>query len=193
MWPGQLGHFFVIVSFVAALFSSYSYFRAAREEHNLDSSRTWLRLGRGSFILHTFSIISIFTALFYIITRHLFEYHYAWEHSSRDMPSQYLLSCFWEGQQGSFMLWMFWHSVLGLIVMKTAKGLETRTMAIIALVQVILSTMILGIYLGQDIKIGSTPFLLSRYAMQNAPIFAMPNYMDFLTDGNGLNVLLQNY
>jgi cytochrome c-type biogenesis protein CcmF len=91
------------------------------------------------------------------------------------------------------MLWTFWHAVLGLIVIKTAGKLETRTMAVVALVQVILTTMILGIYLGPDIKIGSTPFLLLRHAMQNAPIFAMPNYMDFVKDGNGLNVLLQNY
>jgi cytochrome c-type biogenesis protein CcmF len=66
--------------------------------------------------------------------------------------------------------------------MKTAKQLETRTMAIIGLVQVILTTMILGIYLGPDIKIGSTPFMLLRNAMQNAPIFAMPNYLELLKD-----------
>jgi cytochrome c-type biogenesis protein CcmF len=194
LWPGQLGHFFVIVSFVSALLSAFSYFNAVRNENALTGNRTWLLLGRGSFMLHTASIISIFTALFYIITRHLFEYHYAYEHSSRDMPSQYLLSCFWEGQQGSFMLWTFWHAVLGLIVMRTAKQLETRTMTIIALVQVILTTMILGIYLGPDIKIGSTPFMLMRHAMQNAPIFSMPNYLELtLSDGNGLNILLQNY
>jgi len=193
LWPGQLGHFFVIVSFVSALFSTFSYFKAVRTENDLAASRTWVRLARGGFILHTAAIISIFSALFYIITRHLFEYHYAWEHSSYDMPSQYLLSCFWEGQQGSFMLWTFWHAVLGLIVMRTSKELETRTMTVIALMQVILTTMILGIYLGADIKIGSTPFMLLRNAMQNAPIFAMPDYMDFVKDGNGLNVLLQNY
>ena len=91
------------------------------------------------------------------------------------------------------MLWTFWHCMLGLVVMNTAKGLETRTMAIIALVQVCLGTMILGFYFGDDIKIGSTPFILLRNSMRGAPIFLMPNYMDFVKDGNGLNVLLQNY
>jgi cytochrome c-type biogenesis protein CcmF len=192
--PGQLGHFFVITSFVAALFSAYAYFRAVRTEVvDPNGSRLWTLLARNGFILHTTAVVSIFVTLYYIITRHLFEYHYAWEHSSRDLPSNYLLSCFWEGQQGSFMLWTLWHCVLGLIVMNTAKHLETRTMAVIACVQVALATMILGIYLGPEIKIGSTPFMLLRHAMQNAPIFAMPNYMDFVKDGNGLNVLLQNY
>ncbi|MBX2906885.1 MAG: cytochrome c biogenesis protein CcsA [Taibaiella sp.] len=193
LWPGQLGHFFVIVSFVTALLSSISYFAAARSEQAMDGGKGWLTMARGAFVLHAASIIAIFTALFYIITRHLFEYHYAWEHSSRDMPGEYLLSCFWEGQQGSFMLWMFWHAVLGLIVMRTAKDLESRTMTIIAFVQAILATMILGIYLGPDIKIGTTPFMLLRNAMQNAPIFSSPDYLNFVKDGNGLNVLLQNY
>lgn len=192
--PGQLGHFFVITSLVAALFSTFSYFRAVQTEHSDPyNSKAWQILGRSGFGIHTAAIVGIFAVLYYIITGHLFEYHYAWGHSSRDMPSKYLLSCFWEGQQGSFMLWTFWHCVLGLIVMNTAKNLETRTMAIIAMVQVFLCTMILGIYLGNSIQIGTTPFQLLRNVMRNAPIFSMPNYMDFVKDGNGLNVLLQNY
>jgi cytochrome c-type biogenesis protein CcmF len=192
--PGQLGHFFVITSFVAALFSTFSYFRAAQTELTDPlNSNSWRVLGRSGFVIHTASVISIFVALFYIIEHHLFEYHYAWEHSSYSLPPKYLLSCFWEGQEGSFMLWTFWHCVLGLVVMNTAKGLETRTMAIISMVQVFLGTMILGFYLGPDIKVGSTPFILMRDTMQGAPIFSMPNYMDFIKDGNGLNVLLQNY
>lgn len=192
--PGQLGHFFVIVSFVAAIFSAFSYYRAARSEtRDVAATSGWMTLGRGSFIVHSISVIGIFIALYYIIANHLFEYHYAWEHSSKALPTNYLLSCFWEGQQGSFMLWSFWHCVLGLIVMKTSKVMESRVMAIIGLVQVALATMLLGYYFGPDIKIGSTPFMLLRNAMQDAPIFKQANYLSFITDGNGLNPLLQNY
>jgi cytochrome c-type biogenesis protein CcmF len=192
--PGQLGHFFVITSFVASLVSMFSYFMAVRtEKSDSGNSRVWQLMGRNGFVLHTAAVISIFITLFYIITNHLFEYHYAWEHSSRSLPGKFLLSCFWEGQEGSFMLWTFWHCVLGLVVMSTSRELETRTMTIIALVQVCLGTMILGFYIGPDIKIGSTPFILLRHSMQGAPIFSMPNYMNFVQDGSGLNVLLQNY
>ena len=192
--PGQLGHFFVIISFVAALFSSFSYFRAARSETtDVTGSRSWLTLGRNGFIVHAVSVIGIFISLYYIIANHLFEYHYAWEHSSKALPTNYLLSCFWEGQQGSFMLWSFWHAVLGLVVMKTSKVMESRVMTIVALVQVALATMLLGFYFGPDIKVGSTPFMLLRDAMQDAPIFKQGNYLSFIQDGNGLNPLLQNY
>jgi cytochrome c-type biogenesis protein CcmF len=192
--PGQMGRFFVITSFVASIFSAFSYFIAvSNEKTDPANGRTWQLLGRGGFVLHTVAVISIFVTLFYIITNHLFEYHYAWEHSSKSLPGKFLLSCFWEGQEGSFMLWTFWHCMLGLVVMNTAKTLETRTMTIIAMVQVCLGTMILGMYFGPDIKVGSTPFVLLRQVMGGAPIFAMPNYMNFVTDGSGLNVLLQNY
>jgi len=191
--PGQLGHFFVILFFVAALFSAYSYFRAARSEANLTVSTSWMRLARNGFIIHTAAILGVFLSLYYIIANHLFEYHYAWEHSSKALPMQYLLSCFWEGQQGSFMLWAFWQSVLGLFVMKTSGKMETRVMAVIAMVQVALATMLLGFYFGEEVKVGTTPFMLLRNAMQDAPIFQQPNYMSFIQDGNGLNPLLQNY
>ncbi len=193
--PGQLGHLFIILSFVASLFSAFCYFRAAQTEAlDENHSLSWLRIARNAFVIHTVAIIGIFSALYYIITHHLFEYHYAWQHSNNALPMKYLLSCFWEGQEGSFMLWAFWHSILGLIVMGTAKGLESRAMCIIALVQVCLTSMLLGFYFSPEVKVGSTPFILLRHAMQGAPIFQDPNYLtNFIHDGNGLNVLLQNY
>jgi cytochrome c-type biogenesis protein CcmF len=192
--PGQLGHFFAITSFVGALFSMVSYMRAAQTERtDINNSNSWLLMGRNGFVVHTAAVIGIFLALYYVITNHLFEYHYAWEHSSRALPGKYLLSCFWEGQQGSFMLWSFWHGILGLIVMRTSKVMESRVMTIISFVQLCLATMLLGFYFGPDIKMGSTPFALLRDQMAGAPIFAQANYMDFIKDGNGLNPLLQNY
>ena len=192
--PGKLGSLFIVISFVASLFSTFSYLRAAlTDKKDIAQSEAWRKLARVGFGIHAASIVAIFSVLYYIITNHLFEYNYAWSHSSFDLPGKYLLSCFWEGQEGSFMLWMFWHCVLGLIVMFTGKGLETRVMTIIALVQAILGTMLLGLYFGESIKVGSTPFLLLRHAMQDAPIFSTPNYMSFIKDGNGLNISLQNY
>ncbi len=192
--PGQLGHFFVITAFVGALLSAFSYFRSAQTELvNPGNSRGWLLLGRNGFIIHSAAIFGIFITLFYVISNHLFEYHYAWRHSDLSLPPKYLLSCFWEGQEGSFMLWAIWHCVLGLIVMANSKALESRVMSIISIVQVLLATMLLGFYLGPEIKIGSNPFLLLRDQMQGAPIFSQPNYLEFIKDGNGLNVLLQNY
>ena len=100
LMPGKLGHFFAITSFVMALLSTISYFLAVRNtEKNAANSLGWQRLGRNAFILHFAAVICIFSALFYVISNHLFEYHYAWEHSSKALPAHYLLSCFW-GRSG---------------------------------------------------------------------------------------------
>src|SRR4051812_45634558 len=85
--PGQLGHFFIILSFVASLFSGICFFRAARTEAtDTAGSATWLRIGRNSFVIHTLCIVGIFSTLYYIITNHLFEYNYAWQHSNKALP-----------------------------------------------------------------------------------------------------------
>lgn len=190
--PGQLGHLFVILAFVAALFSSFAYAIAARKEEVPDGN-IWKLLARWGFLVQAAAIAGTFITLYYIISNHLFEYNYAWKHSSRGLQVKYLLACFWEGSEGSFLLWLIWHALLGLILLKTGKQWETRVMSVVALVQAVLCTMLIGIYFGADIKVGSTPFSLLRHEMSQAPIFSQPNYLEFIKDGNGLNVTLQNY
>lgn len=179
---------------VSALFSALSYFLAARTEIKEPAlSLGWMRLGRAGFFVHCFSVFAVFSILYYIIANHYFEYHYVWRHSDLSLPMKYLLSCFWEGQEGSFLLWTIWHSILGLVVLFTARGMESRVMTVIAVVQALLVSMILGVYLGEDLKIGTTPFSLLRDQMAGAPVFSQPNYLELIGDGNGLNILLQNY
>ena len=82
--------------------------------------------------------------LFYMLINSFFEYHYVWQHSSLDMPVRYIFSCFWEGQEGSFMLWIFWNAVLGNILLYKRSEWTASVMAIFSSVQVFLSSMILG-------------------------------------------------
>lgn len=188
LWPGRIGNFFVILGFVGALLSTYANFSAQRT-----GSVDWKKIGRLSFRIHSMSIIGIAATLFYIIFNHYFEYNYAYQHSSTKLPLRYMLSCFWEGQEGSFMLWMFWHAVLGNILLKTAKNWENSVMTVLSGIQVFLSSMLLGVYV-LGLKIGSSPFMLLRQnpEMMNIPVFQNPNYVQ-LIQGTGLNPLLQNY
>jgi cytochrome c-type biogenesis protein CcmF len=86
---------------------------------------------------------------------------------------------------------MFWHVALGTVVIWTAKRWEPGVMTWLSLVQIILVTMIAGIYITDTFKLGSSPFLLLRETM-DAPIFTRPDYLTMI-EGNGLNPLLQNY
>lgn len=188
---GNLGHLFVVTSFVTALVTSFCYIRATQSIAP-DVQKTWLQNGRAGFIIHSLAVVGIVVTLFVIISQHYFEYHYAYAHSSLHLQGEYMVSCFWEGQEGSFLLWMFWQAILGLILIYTQKTWEGPVMVIFALVQGFLASMILGIVIpGLDLKIGSSPFILLRDAMDD-PIFKVQP--DFIPkDGNGLNPLLQNY
>lgn len=193
MTLGNTGHLLVIISFVTALVATYAYLRATLLTTDNLQNNTWKHFARGAFYTHTAAIIGVCATLYTIIYGHHFEYHYAWSHSSKALPWYYMLSCFWEGQEGSFMLWMFWQAVLGVILIRTNKVWETPMMTVYALVQAFLTSMILGVVIpGLDFKIGSTPFLTMREAMPDLPVWAMnPNFIP--KDGNGLNPLLQNY
>ncbi|RYD89221.1 MAG: cytochrome C biogenesis protein, partial [Sphingobacteriales bacterium] len=129
---------------------------------------------------------------FYIIYNHYFEYHYAWSYTSRSLPVYYIVSGFWNGQEGGFLLWMFWQAVLGNILIWKAKSWEKPVMTIIALSQVVLTSMILGVEVISSVRIGSSPFLLLRNAIEG-PIFSNPDYLSFIKDGRGMNPSLQNY
>ncbi len=191
LWPGQIGHFLVVLSLVASLVAMIAYFKSANSI-DLKEALSWKKIGRIAFLLDAFSIITVFIIIFYIIYNHYFEYYYVYNHSDRSLEFKYLLSSIWEGQEGSFLLWAFWHGILGMVIMKTGKQWEAPVMTTISFAQILISSMLLGIYVG-TLKFGNTPFILTRDQFPDAPIFQRPDYINHIVDGNGLNQLLQNY
>lgn len=191
-WPGIIGQLFVLIVFVSSILSAITYFISAQSKNEIIQI-SWKKVSRMLFGVQAISVLGIVITLYYIIHEHRFEYHYAWEHSSMQLPMQYLLACFWEGQEGSFLLWMFWNMVLGaFLIFRAGNKWEAPVLSIFMVVQCFLSSMLLGIYFW-DYKVGSTPFSLLREVMVGAPIFQRVDYLSFIKDGNGLNPLLQNY
>ena len=188
--PGQIGHFFVLLSFIASIISTISFFKASRTVE-LSDKQNWIKIARLAFYTQVAGVFVIFGCILYICSNHLFEYMYAYKHASLELEYKYLLSCIWEGQEGSFLLWTIWHGVLGILLIKKSKEWEAPVMTVISFAQFFLLMMILGVYFG-NIKIGNSPFSLTRNEI-SAPIFARANYLSFIKDGLGLNVLLRNY
>ncbi|MEO6950115.1 MAG: cytochrome c biogenesis protein CcsA [Ginsengibacter sp.] len=188
--PGQIGHFFVLLAFITSIISAIAYFKASRIDLE-NEKRPWLQFARGAFALQFISLIAVFICIYYICSNHYFEYLYAYKHASLELEAKYLLACIWEGQEGSFLLWSIWHCVLGSVVILTAKKREAPVMTIVNIAQFFLTLMLLGIYVFGT-KIGSNPFTLTRNELAG-PIFSQANYLSFIKDGIGLNVLLRNY
>ena len=193
IWPGILGNFFVVLSFVAALFTAVAYYLATKHE---GLENPWMKPARLGFYAHAIGVFGVIGTLFYILFNHLYEYKYAWDHLNNAMPMKYVFSCMWEGQEGSFLLWTFWHVVIGLFLLRTSKQWEPWVMSILALVQFFLASMLIGVYFG-EFQFGSNPFLLLREHPSNIglPWTLRPDYLSLqpFMDGKGLNPLLQNY
>ena len=188
--PGKIGHFFILLSLISSLAASFSYFKVVQQK-NTDGASQWKKLARIFFITEAISVFCIFGIIFYIVSNHLFEYKYAWQHSSKALEPKYLLAAIWEGQEGSFLLWSIWHCVLGLIIIRREKEWEAPVMTVVSFAQVFLATMVAGITVF-GLKIGSNPFVLLKNEVPGE-IFSRPDYLNFIVDGNDLNPLLQNY
>lgn len=135
----------------------------------------------GHFILISIAVVILFLILF----NHYFEYSYVWQYSSRSLSITYLISSFWAGQEGSFLLWLFFQAAFGIIIYIGKSSNKDKTMGVIALAQVFLLILLISI----------KPFELLRNNAVNSSLdfFKDPSYMAGIIDGNSLNPLLQNF
>ncbi len=189
---GKIGHFFIALSFVASILAAVSYFFAEKRK-DLQEGIVWKKMARFAFLAHGISVFMVIGLIFYIMTDKMYEYAYAFNHVSDDLNYSYILAAFWEGQEGSFLLWMFWHVILGIILLAKTKEWENGVMMFLSIIQAIISSFLLGIYI-VNTRIGINPFVLLRDTKEaiNAPIFSTADYLTQIT-GTGLNPLLQNY
>ena len=126
-----------------------------------------LTFARRSYSFFAMSIfLTAFVLLALLIARD-FRVEYVYQYSGMDLPWFYQLAAFWAGQKGSFMIWLFWGTMLGLLVRRTTGRSEPAVMGIYTLT-------LLGLLL---ILVRENPFLMLRHT----PV-----------DGQGLNPLLQD-
>ncbi len=184
---GTIGHLFILAAFVACIIAGWAFFRAARHEK---SAATWRPIGRGAWGVMFLAVLATSGVLAYLLLTHQFQYAYVYQNTSRALPVYYLFSAFWAGQAGSFLVWIFLNGVVGCALIRWAKDYEAPVMAVMALCQAFLLSMVVGLELG-PLSIGASPFQTLAEAFPNAPIFQQnPNFIP--TDGQGLNDLLQN-
>lgn len=192
-WAASLGRLLIALAFAGGLASTIGYFKATRSDEG-----AWLNLGRWGFRVHTAGVFGAGILLYVLIFSHRYEFEYVWKHLNDAMPFGYMLSSFWGGQEGGFLVWMTWILVLAILFRRRSPGrLEAPVMAIHGGIMTGLSSMLLGLWFG-DFQFGLDPFLLLREAPQNAgmPWTLNPDYLTLIpqfADGQGLNPLLQNY
>ncbi|MCS7082873.1 MAG: cytochrome c biogenesis protein CcsA [Bacteroidetes bacterium] len=184
---GFWGSALLKLAFVATAVSGWAYYKAVRQP---PWEEAWTRWGRASWMLALGGLLGASALLLYLLVAQRFEYAYVYQHTARELPLLYVVSAFWAGQEGSFLLWALYQAVLGWVLARTAGSFRAPVMAVVAVSQLFLLSMMLGVRLG-PLEIGSSPFLRLAEKFPDALVFRQnPAFRP--EDGNGLNDLLQN-
>ncbi|MDD2202253.1 MAG: cytochrome c biogenesis protein CcsA [Firmicutes bacterium] len=156
----------IIGAFAANLVALLAYFTASGAMLR-DAQHRRITVGRGAARISFILLFAASIALLVAFLRHDFSLLYVASYSSRSMPTSYLVSGFWAGQEGTFLLWATMSALIGIILTGSTREHEPRVMPFFWLVQTVLIVLLLK----------ASPFRL---------IFPAP------TDGMGLNPLLQD-
>jgi len=161
MNAGQTGNLAVLLILAMILLSSGAFFITAIGRKNL------FRLGvRAYYFQIVFSTLAL-AYLWYLFFGHNFTIAYVYGYSSSDLSFFYLLSALWAGQEGTYLLWLFFSSLIGLIILHRGGRYKTWGMFFYSLVNLFLLAMLLTV----------SPF----------------KPLDFIAvEGAGLNPLLQD-
>ena len=120
-WPGVIALWGALL---AGLASIYFYFRADRGQAEA------LSLARSAYMAFATCIVAAAGTLMALLLQHRFDISYVNSYSSRDLPIYFLISTFWAGQEGSFLLWCFWGAIIGLFVWRSAREQEAPVMIV---------------------------------------------------------------
>lgn len=121
----MVGNILLTTGLLASLFTIVMYYFSMRGYGN---SKSLARIG-----YHTTAIMVIAASalLLHAILTHQYQYNYVYNYSGSGLPTGLLISTFYAGQEGSFMLWLLFTAIVGLILLEyTSKrgDLEERTM-----------------------------------------------------------------
>ena len=181
MWLGNAGNALLWVSLIASFLTMGCYAFASK----LPKNKKLLLSGRLAYTLTAVSMMAVFGVLGYLMYMKtvggVYRFAYVFEHTSNDLQGLYRFSATWGGQEGSFLLWAMWTSLLGFLVFSRAGKYESRVMPIFVSVLSFLAL----------ILIKQSPFALIP---QNPDSQALAHgFTLFPIEGQGLNASLQNY
>ncbi len=160
------------LTFIALMLSIVAYYLYDRRREAF-----LLTFARVAF--YTASILIFFQAvlLMYGILTHHFEWIYVFSYSSRDLSLFYLISTFWAGQEGTFLLWLALGALYGFWIIRTRKEEEPLVMSFMLMVLAFITI----------ILVRKNPF---EYVWQVNPASFPRGVVP--PDGAGLNPLLQD-
>ncbi len=126
----MIGNIFLTLALLAGVFTMTMYYFTYKEYNNT------LKLARIGYHIMTVLVISASLLLLHAILTHNYELKYVYNYSGSDLSTGLLMSTFWAGQEGSFMLWTLLTVIVELVLLEytSRRGdLEPRVMMVFAL------------------------------------------------------------
>lgn len=180
-----LAHAVVFLGLLSALGAFVRYVQLARGDEGRRGGKTgdgvFARLLAPRQLVKIHAVFIVLASLLLLVQflSHDFSNGYVFSYSDRSLPLHYLLSCFYAGQQGSFLFWALCAAIIALTVLPylQRRRIEHEVIAPLMGVQTILMFLILL----------KSPFESVWSMFPDIPRGTVP------LDGRGLNPLLQNF
>ncbi len=192
----MFGAAIIKIAFAASLLATVLYFIVHK-----NPSEQVKRFARLFYEIAVAGVISASVLMIYFILNHQFQYYYVWNYSSTDLPLPLLISTFYAGQEGSFMLWALYTGIIGLVLLRytSKRGYEAEFMAVFSAIFSFLLLMLLvknpfkpiwEQFSSELLHVGAIPSTVTNFIWVDQ---ARSLWAQIPTEGKGLNALLQNY
>ena len=127
-------------------------------------------------------VIAASTFLWYAILTHQYQYKYIFSYSNNSLSTGLLLSSFWGGQEGSFMLWLLLTAIIGVILQSYSSkrgDLEPRVMTVFTLATTFLLVMVSPWFKNPFEYIWVTPVFIEMKSL-NPQFLSLPFIQNFI-------------
>ncbi|MCP4567394.1 MAG: cytochrome c biogenesis protein CcsA [FCB group bacterium] len=166
----NIGILLIVLASVSMLVCTAGFFMAAR------GYGRFFDLARKSYSYFTGAIIAASILLFYYFLSGDYSYKYVYDYSSSDLPLGYLISGFWAGQQGTYLLWSLLLAVMGYFILHRGKQYTSLAMFFYGVINLFYCVMLLALSPFEKLAIaqpegaGLNPLLQDPWMVIHPPI-----------------------
>jgi len=133
----NIGNLLILLAFSGLLISTVSYYLSARGNTRFQS------LGYAAYrYFVAFTALASALLMYYFLVGD-FSYTYVYDYSSSDLSLFYLISGFWAGQQGTYLLWLLLLAVLGFYLIRRGGEYRDYAMFFYGLIGIFFSVLLL--------------------------------------------------
>jgi cytochrome c-type biogenesis protein CcmF len=192
----MFGAALIKIAFASSVLSTVLYYLVHRSPSVIVN-----RFARIFYHLAVAGIVAASGMMLYFILTHQFQYYYVWNYSSTDLPLSLLVSTFYAGQEGSFMLWALYTGIIGAVLLRytSKRGYEPEFMTVFSAIFAFLILMLVvknpfkpiwEQFSTELLRVGAVPPDVTNFIWVDQ---ARGLWAQIPMEGKGLNALLQNY